>query len=175
MPAPVANGSTATANGRVNGKPNGAGKSAPKSRGALKRLKQKAKKSQAGESASEAGTESERESDVEVSETAPTLSHRSRQSVASTASISSVDTLEIDVNDPTYQQFQSVFASFQEREGDGIAPVDEGPNKGEVYYSDEEDQDEESHARAKKAWEQEGMTRRERRAAAVGTCFSNPS
>ncbi len=81
--------------------------------------------------------------------------------------MTSLDTLEVDVNDPTYQQFASVFASFQERESDGLGPVDTGPNKGEVYYSDEEDEDEESRARAKKAWEQEGMTRRERRAAAV--------
>jgi hypothetical protein len=47
--------------------------------------------------------------------------------------------------------------------------VDAGPAKGEVYYSDEEDEDEESRAKAQlKAMEQSGMTRREKRKAAVG-------
>lgn len=75
------------------------------------------------------------------------------------------------MSDPTYAQFASVFASFQERESDGLGPVDVGPSKGEIYYSDEEDEDEESRARAKKAYEQQGMTRRERRQAAVRRQF----
>jgi len=167
--------------------------SAAKSRGALKRLKAKAKaKGGRGpsESASEAGTESERESDVEVSVRLrydspatvrsfmldcgwPWIPADPRcQSIASTASTAttSIDTSSFipDASDPAFSAFASVFAHFQ---GDGTenGVVEAGPAKGEVYYSDEEDEDEEDRERAaRKAFEQQGMTRRQKRQAAVG-------
>ena len=49
-----------------------------------------------------------------------------------------------------------------------MGSVDAGPAKGEVYYSDEEDEDEETQEKAaRKALEQFGMTRRQKRQAAV--------
>jgi splicing factor 3B subunit 2 len=92
------------------------------------------------------------------------------QSVTSTSTAAtSIDSLDVpDLNDPAFSAFASVFAHFQQTGEDGY-PTDQGPSKGEVYYSDEEDEDEESRARAaQKAMEQDGMTRRQRRAAAVG-------
>lgn len=48
-----------------------------------------------------------------------------------------------------------------------MAAADSGPSKGEIYYSDEEDEDEESREKARRAQDESGMTRRQRRQAAV--------
>ena len=62
-----------------------------------------------------------------------------------------------------------MFQHFAEQQdGDGLGAIVSGPSKGEVYYSDEEDEDEESRDKARKALEQSGMTRRQKRQAAVG-------
>jgi splicing factor 3B subunit 2 len=77
-----------------------------------------------------------------------------------------MENLVIDPSDPNFAAFASVFAHFQEDQaGDGV--LDAGPAKGEIYYSDEEDEDEESRAKAAKRAQESGLTRRERRKAAV--------
>ncbi|ODN98118.1 hypothetical protein I350_07760 [Cryptococcus amylolentus CBS 6273] len=120
-----------------------------KSRGALKRLKAKAK----------AGAP-KKEERASVPVTQP------ESEAESTTSTIDNSILEIDPNDPNFSAFSSVFAHFQEEatEGDEAA---QGPQKGEIYYSDEEDDDAEAKERAvRKAAEQEGMTRRQKRQAA---------
>ena len=83
-------------------------------------------------------------------------------------SATSLESLVIDPNDPAYAQFANIFAHFTEGRQDAEAAALAGPNKGEVYYSDEEDEDEEARQKAAaKAAEYEGLTRRERRRAAV--------
>lgn len=47
--------------------------------------------------------------------------------------------------------------------------MDGVPAKGQVYYSDDEDEDEEQAERRKKAADESGMTRREKRKAAVSS------
>ena len=140
---PAANGHAATANGHA------VKTSGVKSRAALKRLKAKAKKA-AGSSAP-TPTLTEPESDAE--------------------SVSSVMTVEsfLDAAEPTpesseFSEFQKVFQHFTETGEDGLIKVEDGPNKGHVYYSDDEDEDEEGQAARKTGTE--GMTRRERRRAA---------
>ncbi|KLT45790.1 DUF382-domain-containing protein [Cutaneotrichosporon oleaginosum] len=145
MPAPtVANGVAPNGHGRTGGVKS----SAAKSRGALKRLKAKQKRA-----ASETPSETPSASDAESSSTPVTPS--------------STFTVEAFLDatpeaDPNYSQFATVFKHFTEGE-DGM-PVDAGPQKGEVYWSDEEEDDEEAVARAKdRAMKDAGMTRRERR------------
>lgn len=76
--------------------------------------------------------------------------------------------MEIDPSDPRFSAFSNIFAHFQGGEGDEIAEQLAGPAKGEIYYSDEEDDDQEAKENAvKRAQEQEGLTRRQRRQAAV--------
>lgn len=82
-------------------------------------------------------------------------------------SSTSYQSFEIDTSDPTYQQFASVFQSFKERAEDGEVVLDEGPKKGEVYYSDEDEEDEDQYNARKAGQENDGMTRRQRRQAAV--------
>ncbi|WVO21572.1 uncharacterized protein IAS62_002881 [Cryptococcus decagattii] len=126
--------------------------SAAKSRGALKRLKAKAK------AGGGAGKGSNR-----ISET-PTETESEAESTTSTVDLS---TLEIDPSDPRFAAFSNIFAHFQGGEGDETAEQFAGPAKGEVYYSDEEDDDQEAKENAvKRAQEQEGLTRRQRRQAA---------
>ena len=92
--------------------------------------------------------------------------HLDLQSVASSAT--SLDTLAFDPNDPAFSSYASVFRHFTEGASDGFGPIETGPSKGEVYYSDEEDEDEESREQAaRRAMDQEGLTRRQRRQAAV--------
>ncbi|WVQ77708.1 hypothetical protein IAR50_007398 [Cryptococcus sp. DSM 104548] len=151
MPAPVAapapNGKN-TPNGPVAAPVKTSG---VKSRGALKRLKAKAK-------AAEGGNKKEERASVPVTE--------SESEAESTTSTIDTSILEIDPNDPNFSAFSSVFAHFQEEAAEGGEEA-QGPQKGEIYYSDEEDDDEEAKERAvRKAAEQEGMTRRQKRQAA---------
>jgi len=95
-----------------------------------------------------------------------TLKGESR-SPQSTLSSMSYQSFEIDTSDPTYQEFASVFQSFQERAENGEVVLDEGPKKGEVYYSDEDEEDEDQYNARKAGQENDGMTRRQRRQAAV--------
>lgn len=91
--------------------------------------------------------------------------NKRRQSTTSTVDLS---TLEIDPSDPRFTVFSNIFAHFQGGEGAEIPEQFTGPAKGEVYYSDEEDDDQEAKENAvKRAQEQEGLTRRQRRQAAV--------
>jgi len=159
MPAP-ANGHLA-ANGHPAGK-----KASAKSRGQLKRLKAKAKAAnKAAGAPSDAGTESEPQSDVDVSgdEDAEVSTKLTIQSVASSASVMTVESFldGVDTSDPNFSQFATVFQHFQDGPSDGLPSVDPGAAKGHVYYSDDEDEDEETMQRAK----DDGMTRRERREA----------
>ncbi len=157
MPAPaVANGAA------PNGHAGGVKSSAAKSRGALKRLKAKQKRA-----ASEAPSETpSATSDAEVGSVR--ASARLPQSVSIPATPTSSFTVESFLDstpeaDPNYSQFATVFKHFTEGE-DGLPAVDSGPQKGEVYWSDEEEDDEEAVARAKdRAMKDAGMTRRERR------------
>ncbi|BEI86931.1 hypothetical protein CcaverHIS002_0702770 [Cutaneotrichosporon cavernicola] len=141
----------AVANGAApNGHAGGVKSSAAKSRGALKRLKAKQKRA-----ASEAPSES-----------SSAVSDAESNSVPATPT----STLTVEAfldsapeSDPNYSQFATVFRHFNEGE-DGLPVIDAGPKKGEVYWSDEEEDDEEAVARAKdRAMKDAGMTRRERR------------
>lgn len=147
--------------------------SAAKSRGALKRLKAKAKAGGGGGKGSNriSETPTETESEAEVcwfvsgNYITTELTKDGCQSTTSTVDLS---TLEIDPSDPRLAAFSNIFAHFQGGEGDETAEQFAGPAKGEVYYSDEEDDDQEAKENAvKRAQEQEGLTRRQRRQAAV--------
>lgn len=147
--------------------------SAAKSRGALKRLKAKAKAGGGTGKGSNriSETPAETESEAEVrwfvfrNYIATKLIKDACQSTTSTVDLS---TLEIDPSDPRFAAFSNIFAHFQGGEGDETAEQFTGPAKGEVYYSDEEDDDQEAKENAvKRAQEQEGLTRRQRRQAAV--------
>jgi splicing factor 3B subunit 2 len=71
-----------------------------------------------------------------------------------------------DASNPAFAAFSDVFKHFNES-ADGLPTVDDGPAKGQVYYSDDEDEDEETVQRAQqRAMADAGMTRRERRQAA---------
>lgn len=89
-------------------------------------------------------------------------------SSVSTAATSIDFTPTLDPSDPAYAAFASVFAHFQEN-GDEAGGYDAGPAKGQVYYSDDEDEDEEQAERRMKLAAESGMTRRERRKAAVSS------
>lgn len=155
--------------------------SSAKSRGALKRLKAKNKAANGGragtDSASEAGTESERESDTEVGyillaglRHINELKHSQSVTSAASTAATSVESLSLlpDPSDPNYAAFASIFAHFQGAEEGEFGAVTAGPTKGEVIYSDDEMDDEEDMLEAqRKRDEQLGMTRRQRRKAAV--------
>lgn len=67
----------------------------------------------------------------------------------------------VDASNPSFTEFANVFKHFQEGTVDGLPSVDPGASKGHVYYSDDEDEDEEMIQRAK----DDGLTRRQRREA----------
>lgn len=172
--AAKANGSDS--NGHANGDAAKVKSSAAKSRGALKRLKAKQKGKGGGsvsgaEAASDAGAESDAEvsySDgMRVSKSTGELTRQSVASVSTTASNFDFGPI-LDPSDPAFAAFADVFAHFQEQDEEGF-PVDGVPAKGQVYYSDDEDEDEEQAERRKKAADESGMTRREKRKAAVSS------
>lgn len=84
---------------------------------------------------------------------------------------STIDISIPDPSDPNYASFASIFAHFNDA-GDGEGGEnawDAGASKPEVYWSDEEDEDEEENKAkaAKRAADEEGLTRRQKRAQAV--------
>jgi len=95
-----------------------------------------------------------------------------------TSTVSQASTIDFtipDPSDPSYASFASIFAHFNEQaEGEGgDSTLYGGTNKPEVYWSDEEDEDDEENKAkaAARAADEEGLTRRQKRAAAVSLQF----
>lgn len=84
---------------------------------------------------------------------------------------STIDLTIPDPSDPNFAAFSSIFAHFNESaDGEGgEGALYAGTAKPEVYWSDEEDEDDEENKAkaAARAEAEEGLTRRQKRAAAV--------